>query len=141
MTIALNPYLQFDGEARDAMEFYHHVLGGELSLLTYGDGMGETNPDRASKLMHSSLFGGRGIHIMASDVAPGLPMGSNGTVSLSSDDADGGDAEALTSWWELLLEDAEVTMPLEQAPWGDHYGQLTDKFGVQWMISIPASQS
>lgn len=140
MTIALNPYLQFDGITRKAMEFYHRVLGGELSVLTFGDGMRETNPDLASKIMHSSLYLDRGIHIMASDVPPGMPMGPNGTISLSSDDAAGGDAGLLTSWWEHLLEDAEVTMPLEQAPWGDHYGQLRDKFGVTWMINIPASQ-
>ena len=140
MTVALNPYLQFDGKAREAMEFYHRVLGGELSVLTFGEGMGETHPELASKLMHSSLWVNRGMHIMASDVPPGMPMGSNGTISLSSDDAAGGDAERLTALWEFLLEDADVRMPLEQAPWGDHYGQLTDKFGVQWMINIPASQ-
>jgi len=77
---------------------------------------------------------------MASDVPPGMPLESNGTISLSSDDAAGGDAEMLTSWWERLSEDAEVTMPLEQAPWGDHFGQLRDKFGVTWMVNIPAPQ-
>ncbi len=141
MTMGLNPYLQFDGNARQAVEFYQRVFAGELSVLTFGDGMGETNPDLAPKLMHSSVYVDRGIHLMASDVPPGMPMGSNGTISLSSDDAAGGDAGTLTSWWEHLSEDAEVTMPLEQAPWGDRYGQLTDKFGVQWMINIPAAQS
>ncbi len=141
MTVALNPYLQFDGSAREAMEFYHRVLGGELSMMTFGEGMGETNPDQASKIMHSSLWVTQGVHLMASDVAPGMPMDVNGTVSLSSDDAAGGDAETLSSWWENLTEDAEVTMALEQAPWGDHYGQLRDKFGVRWMVNIPATQA
>ena len=141
MTMALNPYLQFDGVTREAMEFYHVVFGGELAMLTFGEGMGETNPELAPLIMHSSLYVGRGLHLMGADVPPGMPMNPNGTISLSSDDAAGGDAEKLTSWWEHLLMDANVMMPLEQAPWGDHYGQLTDKFGVQWMVNIPAAQS
>lgn len=140
MSVALNPYLQFDGNTREAVEFYHNIFGGELSMMTFGEGMGETNPDLASKIMHSSLYLDRGIHIMAADVPPGMPMDNNGTISLSSDDAAGGDARTLTSWWEQLSEDAEVTMPLEQAPWGDHFGQLRDKYGVTWMVNIPAPQ-
>ncbi len=140
MTIALTPYLQFDGTAREAVEFYHRVLGGELGLLTFGQGMGDTDPETSERVMHASLYLERGIHLMASDVAPGMERDSNGTISLSSDDAAGGDAEMLTSWWEHLQEDAVVTMPLEQAPWGDRFGQLTDKFGVTWMVSIPAAQ-
>lgn len=139
MTIALNPYLQFDGNTREALEFYHGVFGGELSILTFAEGMNDTNPDTGELIMHSSLYLERGIHLMASDVPPGMPMGANGTVSLSSDDAAGGDAELLNSWWEHLTRDADVTMPLEQAPWGDHYGQLTDRFGVTWMVNIPAT--
>lgn len=83
MTMALNPYLQFDGNTREAMEFYHQTFGGELSSMTFGEGMGETNPDLASKIMHSSLYVARGIHLMAADVPPGMPMTANGTISLS----------------------------------------------------------
>lgn len=140
MTIALNPYLQFDAVSREAMEFYHDVFGGELSMMTFAEGVGETNPDLASQIMHASLCVSRGLHLMAADVPPGMPMTSNGTISLSSDDAEGGDAENLTSWWEHLSQAAEVTMPLEQAPWGDRFGQLTDRFGVTWMVNVPAPQ-
>lgn len=140
MTIALNPYLQFSGNAREAMEFYHGVLGGELTFMTFAEGMNETDPAFKDKIMHASLFVGRGVHLMAADVPPAMPKDPNGTVSLSSDDAASGDVESLASWWELLEEDANVTMPLEQAPWGDRFGQLTDKFGVVWMVNIPAGQ-
>ncbi len=140
MTIALTPYLRFDGDAREAIGFYHRVFGGELGLLTFGQGMGDTDPETSERVMHSSLYLERGIHLMASDVPQGMELGINGSMSLSSDDADGGDAEMLTSWWEHLQEDAEVTQPLEQAPWGDRFGQLTDKFGVTWMVNVPAAQ-
>ncbi len=140
MTIGLVPNLQFDGKAREAVEFYHRVFGGELGLMTFEQGMGDTDPATSGRVMHSSLYLDRGVHLMVSDVPPGMERDTNGTLSLSSDDAAGGDAEQLTSWWELLQEDAVVTMPLEQAPWGDHFGQLTDKFGVKWMVNIPAAQ-
>ncbi|MGV8847452.1 VOC family protein [Tessaracoccus sp.] len=140
MSIALNPYLQFDGNAREAVEFYHGVFGGELSMMTFGQGMGDTNPDTAERIMHASLYRERGIHLMASDVPGGMPMGGNGTVSLSSDDAVSGTVETLKSWWERLMVGAVVTLPLEQAPWGDWFGQLTDRFGVSWMVNIPSQQ-
>lgn len=140
MTIALVPNLRFDGNAREAVEFYHRVFGGELGLLTFGEGMGETDPEIAERVMHASLYLERGIHLMVSDVPQEGEVDTNGIMTLSSDDADGQDAEKLTSWWELLQEDAEVTMPLEQAPWGDRFGSLTDRFGIKWMLSIPASQ-
>lgn len=140
MTIAITPYLQFDGDARAAVEFYRRVFGGELGLMTFGEGMGDTNPETSSRVMHASLYLDRGIHLMASDVAPGMGLASNGTLSLSSDGEDGSDVDRLMSWWELLQEDAVVSMPLEQAPWGDRFGQLTDRFGVTWMVSIPAAR-
>ena len=141
MAISLTPNLQFDGNAREAIEFYHRVLGGELSLMTFADGMGDTNPDTAGLVMHCSLYCERGLHIMASDVPPGMALDSNGTLALSSDDSADGDADTLLSWWKELCEDATITMPLEQAPWGDRFGQLTDRFGIKWMVNIPAPKS
>jgi len=142
MTIGLTPYLQFDGNAREAMEFYQSALGGELSVMTFGEGMPPEQVDdsTANLVMHSSLYVERGFHIMASDIPEGMESGGNGTVSLSSDGTDPAEAETLRRSWDALLNGGEATLPLETAPWGDAFGQLRDKFGVNWMVNITAPQ-
>src|SRR4029453_13327561 len=88
MTVRLNPYIGFDGEARDAMNFYRSVFGGELTLNTYGEGGMSDDPAQAEKVMHSMLDAGPGLVIMGSDAPPGMPRdeGSRVTISLSGDD-------------------------------------------------------
>ncbi|MDN5754717.1 MAG: VOC family protein [Arthrobacter sp.] len=139
MSIGMTPYLSFGGNAREAMEFYKSVFGGELSVLTFAEGMGEKDPEQSQKVMHSSLFLERGIHLMASDPGPGCDPTPNGTISLSSDGSEGGDGDTLRGWWDRLAADATITMALEEAPWGDSFGQLTDGFGINWMFNITAA--
>lgn len=138
MAIGMTPYLRFAGDAREAMEFYNSALGGELSMMTFQEGMNDGNPATADLIMHSSLFIERGIHLMASDSTPEMNIGGNGVISLSSDATDEADNAVLTKWWEALSAGASVEMPLEKAPWGDSFGQLRDKFGVVWMFNISA---
>ncbi|WP_313811272.1 VOC family protein [Glutamicibacter sp.] len=138
MSIGLTPYLRFAGDAREAMEFYNSALGGELSLLTFKEGMNDDNPATTDLIMHSSLFIERGIHLMASDTPPEMNVTANGTVALSSDGDDEADAARLRQWWDALEADSRIDMPLATAPWGDSFGQLTDKFGVTWMFNITA---
>ncbi|UYQ76930.1 VOC family protein [Glutamicibacter sp. JL.03c] len=140
MAIGLTPYLRFAGDAREAMEFYNAALGGELSMMTFQEGMNDGNPATADLIMHSSLFLERGIHLMASDSTPEMTVTSNGAVALSSDATDEADNAVLTKWWEALSAGAAIEVPLEKAPWGDSFGQLRDKFGVVWMFNISAVQ-
>jgi len=140
MAIGLTPYLRFAGDAREAMEFYNAALGGELSMMTFQEGMNDGNPATAELIMHSSLFLERGIHLMASDSTPEMTVTSNGAVALSSDATDEADNAVLTKWWEALTAGATIEVPLEKAPWGDSFGQLRDKFGVVWMFNISAVQ-
>ncbi|MDO9456801.1 VOC family protein [Nocardioides sp.] len=131
MTTRLNPYLAFQGPAREAMEFYQSVFGGELNVMTFGDMGGMGMPEESHGLvMHSDLMVNDGVTLMGSD-QPGDDAPVNGSVSLSGDD----DA-TLRAWWAGLAEGGEVTLPLEVAPWGDAFGQLTDKFGIAWMFNI-----
>ncbi|TJY69426.1 VOC family protein [Arthrobacter sp. CAU 1506] len=140
MALGMNPYLQFSGNAAEAVEFYHSVFGGELSKMTYAEGMGDQNPQTSSNIMHSSLYVDRGFQLMASDAPAEMPTSGNGTISLSSNGDDPADDDKLRSYWEGLSNGATVNLPLERAPWGDYFGQLTDRFGVSWMVNITAPQ-
>ena len=134
MATLLNAYLNFDRQAREAMEFYADVLGGELSIMTFGD-MGMDDPAVRDSVMHSSLETAGGMTLMASDMPPGMDWkaGTNFALSLS-----GEDAAALRGYWERLTEGGEVQMPLEAQMWGDEMGACVDRFGVGWMININA---
>ncbi|MDQ4119021.1 MAG: VOC family protein [Actinomycetota bacterium] len=134
MASRLNPYLSFDGNAREAMEFYKEVFGGELVVMTFGE-MGEQDSERASKVMHSQLETPAGYTLMAGDPPPGTsaPSGSSIAVSLSGG-AD--DATELRGYWEKLSRDAEITCPLDKQMWGDEFGSCNDRFGVSWLVNI-----
>ncbi|GIF14634.1 VOC family protein [Actinoplanes teichomyceticus] len=136
MTSRLNPYLTFDGNAREAMETYQSIFGGQLRVSTFGE-FGSPDPQIKDKVMHAMLETPQGYTLMASDTAPGMPFtpGNANTVSLSGDDGDD-----LRDFWTKLADGATVSVPLEKQMWGDEFGQLIDKFGVPWMVNISAAQ-
>ena len=133
MPVRLSPYLSFRDEARAAMEFYHSVFGGELTLSTFGDYSASEDVE-AAKIMHGDLVAGA-LHLMGADTPNEMPYeaGTNFAVSLTGGPED---EATLRGYWEALAEDGDVTMPLEPSPWGDVFGLLTDRFGVQWMVDI-----
>jgi PhnB protein len=128
----LNPYLSFSDNARQAMEFYRGVFGGELAMNTFGE-MGGAAPGDENKIMHAQLETSAGYTLMASDMPPGMELsgGSDISVSLSGDDRD-----ALSGYFAKLSEGGTVTMPLEKQMWGDEFGMCVDPFGIQWMVNI-----
>ena len=132
MASRLNPYLNFPGTAREAMEFYEGVFGGTLTVMTFGDAGAEDVPD-PSQVMHAMLETSSGYTIMASDMPPGAEHqpGNSIAVSLSGDDAD-----ELRGYWQALSANGTVTVPLEKQMWGDEFGACTDRFGVSWMVDI-----
>ena len=132
MASRLNPYIGFEGNARQAMELYKGVFGGDLTVSTFGEFGAENSPD-ADKVMHSQLETDRGFTLMASDTPSemGRTPGDNITISLSGED--GGE---LRGYWEKLSDGGNVTMPLEKQMWGDEFGMVTDRFGIPWMVNI-----
>ena len=133
MQSRLNPYLSFTDQAREAMEFYKSVFGGKLEMNTFKEYNASQDPSEDDKIMHSMLEADNGITFMAADTPKGMDYtpGNNYSMSLSGDD----DA-TLQGYFDRLSEGGSVAMPLEQAPWGDKFGMVTDKFGVQWMVNI-----
>jgi PhnB protein len=136
MASRLNPYLNFDGDARQAMEYYKEVFGGELAINTFGEFGNEGMPD-PDKIMHAQLETGSGFTLMASDTPPGMQRTPGDTMSIS---LSGDDASELRGYWDKLADGGTVTMPLEKQMWGDEFGQCTDRFGVQWMVNITQPQ-
>lgn len=134
MSTRLNPYLQFQGTAREAMTRYQEVLGGQLDLNSFAEFGGMDVPEAEQQnVMHSQLTANGTVVVMGADVPSHMGEGPlpNGTVSLSGDDE-----TTLKGWWDGLAEGGTVQMPLEKAPWGDHFGQLVDRFGITWMFNI-----
>ena len=132
MASRLNPYLSFDGNTREAMEFYRGVLGGTLEVNTFGE-FGETDPSLADKVMHARLETPAGFTLMASDPPPGGEVTSGNSVTLS---LSGDDETELRGYWDKLSDGATVVMPLEKQMWGDVFGMCVDTFGMTWMVNI-----
>ncbi len=137
MASRLNPYLSFQGSAREAMELYRSVFGGELQIMTFGQGGMSQDPAQAEKVMHAQLEAPNGFTLMASDMPPGMELqtGTNIAVSLSGDE----EAE-LRGYWDKLCEGGNIALPLEKAPWGDLFGMCIDRFGISWLVNISGEQ-
>jgi PhnB protein len=129
----LNPYLNFAGNAEEAVNFYKNALGGEVIMLSrYGDSPMPSDDDWKQKIMHARIvFGGDNI-IMISDAMKGHAISTKGNIQLSI----GLDDEAKThEIFNKLAEGGTVTMALAKQFWGDVFGMLQDKFGVSWMLN------
>jgi PhnB protein len=133
----LLPYLTFDGNCQEAMEFYKEIFGGELTVMRYGEMYGdEVGEADKNKVLHSMLENGA-LTLMASDVVPGAitTFGDNVRVTVTGTDKN---SEKLATFFEKLSEGGVVLMPYEKQAWGQELGMLTDKFGTHWMASIHA---
>ena len=138
MNTQLNPYISFNGNAKEAMEFYQSALGGELEMTTFKDGGGSQSPEDEQKIMHAMLKTQNDMAMMGADSPLGVPYtpGTNISISLSGDNE-----VELTGYYEKLSAGGVIAEPLKKAPWGDTFGMFTDKFGIFWMINISGSQN
>ncbi|WP_447911664.1 VOC family protein [Microbacterium phyllosphaerae] len=150
MTIATTTHLNFRGTARQALEFYGAVFGGEVTLATYGDfGMPAGAPG-ADEVVFGQVENAEGFRLMAYDI-PGASEGAeatagsttreNGTTvtdrtffqSLRADSLD-----ELTGYWDALADGASIVEPLAASAWSPGFGMLTDRFGVTWVLDVRA---
>lgn len=133
MPSRLNPYLHFKDNAREAMEFYRSVFGGELTVQTFGSFGAARTPAETDLVMHAQLEAPNGFTLMGSDTPADMEFrpDTGYDISLSGDDE-----PELTGYWTRLSDGAMITMPLNKALWGDSFGMLVDKFGTHWLVNI-----
>lgn len=131
--IVLNAYLFFAGDCCEAMEFYRDIFGGTLKVQTYDEVPGQPEA-MEGKVIHASLMDGD-VDLMASD-SPFPHQIATGKISLA---LSGTDEQKLRTAFDKLGAGGKVNSPLKKEFWGDTFGMLKDKFGVDWMVSIAPS--
>ncbi|HET9627026.1 MAG TPA: VOC family protein [Kofleriaceae bacterium] len=137
MSIAqINPYLNFDGTAQQAIELYQRALGAQLELVQrFGDGPGPDShmPDEIKqRVMHARIKIGDAV-ILISDGRPGDPPRVGDNVQLCIQSSDG---EAMKRQFAALAEGGKVVMALEKTFWAPLFGMLVDAHGISWMFNL-----
>ena len=133
--MALSTYLTFDGNCREVFEFYRSVFGGDFSeFLTFAEGPPDlpVSEEEKSRVMHVALPIGSSI-LMGSDtfsLNPPVAVGNNFSISIDADSRERCDA-----LFAKLSDGGSVMMPLQDVFWGAYFGQCTDRFGINWMVS------
>lgn len=130
-SVYLNPYLFFDGNCREAIKFYHGIFGGKLTIQTFGD-IDNSCPDAMrDRVMHANIMGGE-VEFFASDGMDSSPLGT-GKISMT---LHGTDEKKLREMFDKLSIGGKIREPIKKQVWGDLYGDLTDKYDVNWMVNI-----
>ncbi|MGB8966314.1 MAG: VOC family protein [Candidatus Cybelea sp.] len=137
----LEPYLFFDGKCEEALNFYKNVFGGTIEGISRWSEMPKdaggppVTPETANRVMHAT-FKSPGVSFMASDASPGKIYGE-GPISLSVATSDLAEAERV---FNGLANGGKVEMPMADTFWGAKFGMLSDKYGIDWMISCRTEQ-
>lgn len=136
MSITTTTHLNFRAQAREALEFYRSVFGGDVMVLTHSQIYPSYPPEEADLVAFGRVDSAQGFHIMAFDVPAARAFDPGVTplfVSIHGDDAD-----EITRYWEALSAGGQVVQPLRPSGWAPLYGMLTDRFGVTWVLDVAA---
>lgn len=134
--MALNVYLYFNGNCREAVEFYADVFNTEIpTIMTFGEAPPNpeyTLPEEAKNLVMHTFLMITGSKVMFSDVFPGSPFiaGNNISLTVVSKNED-----ELIGFFNKLKEGGKVSMEIQETFWSKCYGSLRDKFGIEWQLS------
>jgi len=133
----INPYLNFDGNCRDAMSFYARCFEADLDMMPFPQTPGENPKGADDRVMHAALRREQEAILMASDTAPGdFKQGNNVWLNVQCESLD--EIERL---FNALGEGGTVRMPLHDAFWGSRFGMLTDRYGTNWMFNCESSKA
>lgn len=140
--MSVDVYLNFNGNCREAVEFYAEVFQTEKpQIMTFGEAPPNPNyelPEEARDLVMHTRLNIDGSNVMFSDTFPGMPFieGNNVTLAIVNKDID-----QIKSMYEGLKEGGEVVMELQETFWSKLYGQVTDKFGIHWQLNYDNGES
>lgn len=133
-----NPYLNFDGQAEEAFEFYKSVFGGEFKAnmkMSEMPGAEKMSANEQDRVMHIALPIGKDTLLMASDIVPSaghkLEKGNQMYISLHPESRE--EADRI---FNGLSKGGNIEMPMEDQFWGDYFGSFIDKFGIGWMVNF-----
>jgi PhnB protein len=130
-------YLNFDGQTRDAMQFYQKCLGGSLLMQTFAEAKMEVPPDARNRIIHAKLTIGS-LTLMASDAMPGTAghQGDNFHICVICESVD--ETQRL---FTAVGQNGKVTLPLQDMFWGARFGMVQDQFGIHWMFNFDKPKS
>lgn len=138
ISMQLQPYIFFYGRCEEALEYYKDALGGEYELQRMSEAPAEMLQDlpagQSGKVMHAS-FTGAGISFLASDGRETKTIDPEaGNISLALNLSDRATGERI---FKALAQGGRVSMPFDDAFWGGRFGDVIDRFGIEWMITTP----
>ncbi|MEO6537495.1 MAG: VOC family protein [Ferruginibacter sp.] len=129
---AIIPYLNFNGNAAEALNFYEKALGGKITQSqTFGGANMAQDETMKDKILHA-VFEAGDLKFMVSDCPPGVTVNSGDQVSLSLNFTD---PDLIETTFTALGEEGNITMPMQDTFWGARFGMTKDKFGVHWMFN------
>ncbi|WP_342515132.1 VOC family protein [Sporosarcina sp. FSL K6-1522] len=135
--MAVNVYLNFNGNCREAAEFYAEVFGTEKPhIMTFGEAPPNPEyplPEEAKDLVMHTRLNISGSTLMFSDTFPGMPFIQGNNISLAFVSKD---VEAIKAVFDKLKEGGKVGLELQETSWSKCYGQITDKFGIEWQLNV-----
>lgn len=139
MSVTTTPHINFRGQARQALEFYKDVFGGNTMIATYADIHQVEDPAQADAVAFGQLDAPSGFRIMAYDVQTSKPFDAGKNpfyVALR-----GTDVDEVQAQWDGLADGADVLTPIGPSAFSPFYGMLTDRFGVTWVIDVAPARA
>jgi PhnB protein len=139
--MAVNAYINFKGNCREAVEFYAKVFETDKpKVMTFGDFPSDPNyplPEEAKDLVAHTRLNISGSTVMFSDTFPGMPFveGNNITLSIVTTNKD-----EINSFFNRLKDGGKVNMELQETTWSKHYGIVKDKFGIEWQLNLDSGE-
>ncbi|MCC9145608.1 MULTISPECIES: VOC family protein [unclassified Arthrobacter] len=134
MSVTTTPHLNFRGEAKAALEFYHSVFGGSLVVVTNEEAYSVERPEEAGQVKFGQVLGGSGFAVMAYDVPSSVPYDQGDKSFFVS--VRGDSAEEITDLWNRLVEGSTVLQDLAPSAFSPAYGMVQDRFGVVWVLDV-----